>query len=79
MISAKSAQLLLTPLSQGQHSHAQIRDIIHFLLPRQSSTEYIVLTQPGQRESVKDRERKYERASQAQGHDTAMLGATLAL
>lgn len=48
MISAKPAQLLLTPLSQGQHSHAQTRDEIHFPLPRQSSTELIVLTQPGQ-------------------------------
>lgn len=61
MISAKPAELLLTPLSQGQHSHAQTRDIIHFLLPWHSSTDMIVLTQPGQRKRKWESERQNER------------------
>lgn len=61
-------------------------ETLYFPLPWQNPAGLIVLTQPGQRKSKLESERQKERerereegASQAQGHDTAVLGATLAL
>lgn len=61
MISAKPAQLLLTPLSKGQLSHALTQDIIHLPLPWQSFIDMIMLTQPAQRKRELRRERQKKR------------------
>lgn len=59
MIFANAAQPLPTPLSQGQHNHAQTPDIIHFHWPAlHSSADLIVLTQPGQRKRQLESERQ---------------------